>query len=448
MKKAFLVTWAFLLCGTGLALAQAPPAVPTPPAENAPPAPAPPQSTETAAPAPAPQLPEVDRRPWNPSLKQGSEWPYPEPPHSWLSGLCPDVGLVEFWLRADYLFWALKGSPLPALVTTSPPNSRGILDLPGTSVLIGNSDVNRGGFSGGHFAGGVWLDDYQLFGLEGSYFFLAERSTNQAAASSGAAGSPTLGRPFFNVLSNMQDAELLAIPGQQAAAIAVNLTTSLQGAEATGVVGVSCTDDYRLEMLIGFRYLQLDDKLGIGQEIAFVPNAPVSAGSRITQFDEFDVRNRYYAGQLGARAETCFHGWLLGLAGKLALGGNEERASIAGASTFMPASGVPLVSSGGVLALPSNSGRFVHGRFAVVPEVDVQLGYQLGRHVRLFAGYTFLYWSDVVRAGNQIDTSVNATQVPVVRPAGPLTGPARPAFSFHETDFWAQGGTFGLEFRY
>ena len=100
------------------------------------------------------------------------------------------------------------------------------------------------------------------------------------------------------------------------------------------------------------------------------------------------------------------------------------------------------------MALPSNSGRFVHGRFAVVPELDVRLGYQLSRHARLFAGYTFLYWSEVVRAGDQIDTSLNATQVPVVRPAGPLLGPARPAFSFHGTDLWAQGGTFGLEFRY
>src|SRR5438132_7427763 len=278
----------------------------------------------------------------------------------------------------------MKGGRLPALVTTSPPNSRGILGLPGTTVLLGNTDANRGAFSGGRFAGGVWLDDDQICGFEGTYFFLAERSSSQGATSSGLSGSPTLGRPFFNVPSNMQDAQLLAIPGQQAANIAVSLSTSLQGAEATGVVDVWGSEYVRLELLIGFRFLELDDKLRLAQQITFVPNAPVNAGSVITQADEFDVGNRYYAGQLGLRAESCYRGWLLGLAGKLALGGNEEIASIAGASRFTPPVGNPLVSSCGVLALPSNSGRFVHGRFAVVPELDVRVGYQLSRHARLF----------------------------------------------------------------
>lgn len=446
MKKCLLASLATLLSAAGLALAQAPAPMAPSPMQNAQSAPVLPSVAESPTSAPAPEALPVDRRPWNPSLKQGSEWPYPEPPHGWLSGRCPDW--EEFWLGADYLLWAIKGGRLPALVTASSPDSRGILGLPGTSVLIGNTEVNRGAFSGGRFTGGVWLDDDQVFGFEGGYFFLAERSANQVAASTGAANSPTLGRPFFNVVTNLEDGQLLAIPGQQAARIMVSLTTSLQGAEATGIVGVWGGDHFRLDMLVGFRYLELDDKLGIAQQILFLPNAPVNPGSVVTQADAFDVRNRYYAGQLGVRAETCYQGLLFGLVGKLALGGNEETASIAGASRFARPGGNPLVSSGGVLALPSNSGRFVRGQFAVVPEVGIQLGYQLTPHLRLFAGYTFLYWSDVVRAGDQIDPGLNAAQVPVVRPAGPLGGPARPAFSFHGTDLWAQGGTFGLELRY
>jgi len=447
MTKGFFGSLATLLAGAGLVLAQVPPPVPAPSGgEAAPPSPAAAPAAENAAPAPMPAAPAVDQRPWNPSLKQGTQWPYPEPPHGWLSGLCPDLG--EFWLSADYLLWAIKGGRLPPLVTTSPPNSLGILGHPGTSILIGNQDVSQGAFSGGHFAGGVWLDDDHIFGFEGTYFFLAEQSQTFNAASSGAPNSPTLGRPFFNVITNREDAQLLAIPGQQAASISVTSTTGLQGAEATGVIGLSGNDDCRLELLIGFRYLQLDDKLGIAQEITFLPNAPVNAGSVLNQADQFDVRNRYYAGQLGVRAESCYHGLLLGLVGKLALGANEETANIAGASRFAPPSGNPLVSPGGLLALPTNSGRFTRSQFAVVPEFSVQLGYQLAPHLRLFAGYTFLYWSDVARSGDQIDRGLNTTQIPVVRPAGPLVGPARPAFSFRETDFWAQGGSFGLEFRY
>jgi hypothetical protein len=455
MKKSFLGSFATLLSSVGLALGQFPqPPPPPPPGEAAQPAateatapaPAPAAAAENAAPAPGSESPPVDRRPWNPSLKQGIQWPYPESPHNWLSGLCPD--LEEFWLSADYLLWAMRAERLPALVTTSPPNSLGILGQPGTSVLIGNTDVNQGAFSGGHFAGGVWLDDDHSFGFEGTYFFLAEQSRTFSVASSGGANSPTLARPFFNVLTGLEDAELLALPGQQAAGITVAATTYLEGAEATGVVGLCGGGHYCLEMLIGFRYLDLKEELNIGQHTTFLPNAPVNAGGEIDQADQFATRNHLYAGQLGLRAEACWNGLLLGLVGKLAMGANEETVNIAGVSRFAPASGTALVSPGGLLAVPTNSGHFTRSPFAVVPELGVQLGYQLSRHVRFFAGYTFLYWSTVVRPGNQIDRVLNPMQVPVVGPPGLLTGPARPAFSFHESDFWAQGGNFGLEFRY
>jgi hypothetical protein len=80
----------------------------------------------------------------------------------------------------------------------------------------------------------------------------------------------------------------------------------------------------------------------------------------------------------------------------------------------------------------------------VVPEVGVTLGYQFNDHIRAFAGYNFLYWNNVARAGNQVDTSVNTNLL-----APPLGGgPSRPAFSFNGSEFWAQGVTFGIEFRY
>jgi hypothetical protein len=60
-------------------------------------------------------------------------------------------------------------------------------------------------------------------------------------------------------------------------------------------------------------------------------------------------------------------------------------------------------------------------------------------------GYTFLYWSQVVRPGNQIDTTVNTTQVPTHPEFGPLTGPAQPMVPFRTTDFWAQGISLGVE---
>jgi hypothetical protein len=68
--------------------------------------------------------------------------------------------------------------------------------------------------------------------------------------------------------------------------------------------------------------------------------------------------------------------------------------------------------------------------------------------VRVFTGYNCMYWSRVVRPGNQIDTTVNLTQVPIHPSFGPLVGPAQPTVPLTQTDFWAQGIQFGLELRY
>ena len=59
-------------------------------------------------------------------------------------------------------------------------------------------------------------------------------------------------------------------------------------------------------------------------------------------------------------------------------------------------------------------------------------------------GYSFVYWSDVVLAGNQIDRNVNASQFA----GGPLNGVALPGVKFQETDFWVQGISTGAEFRW
>ena len=51
--------------------------------------------------------------------------------------------------------------------------------------------------------------------------------------------------------------------------------------------------------------------------------------------------------------------------------------------------------------------------------------------------------SSVARAGDQVDLRVNPnliTTTPV--------GPANPPFAIHDTNYWAQGVNFGLEFRY
>ena len=164
--------------------------------------------------------------------------------------------------------------------------------------------------------------------------------------------------------------------------------------------------------------------------------------------DSFNARSQFFGGQVGVRSEFDHGPFYAEFTGKVGMGDSHESILVNGATTLVPAAtGVPQVAPGGFLATATNSGRFVRDRFAVVPEVGINAGYQPCPLLRLFVGYTFLYWSDVVRAGDQIDRTVNLTAVPSSGTFGTLVGPARPTVPFRGTDFWAQGVTFGFELR-
>ena len=71
--------------------------------------------------------------------------------------------------------------------------------------------------------------------------------------------------------------------------------------------------------------------------------------------------------------------------------------------------------------------------------------------LKAFVGYNFLYWSNVIRPGDQIDTVIDVNRVPRFVPPGvivPDAGVQRPAVLFRETDFWAQGINFGVQYRW
>jgi hypothetical protein len=109
---------------------------------------------------------------------------------------------------------------------------------------------------------------------------------------------------------------------------------------------------------------------------------------------------------------------------------------------------------GGVFTQPTNIGRHVRNHFDVLPEEVVSLSYSPRTWLRIFTSYQFLYVDAVARPGDQINRNINATQTGLadaIRAAGigsAPTGPAQPVFSFHDSSFWAQGISFGLEFRY
>jgi hypothetical protein len=390
------------------------------------------------------------------------------------------------WLDADYLLWWVKKAPEPQpLVTTGTPDpltGAGVLGRPSTQVLFGGQDLPLSQFSGGRLQGGVWFGN---FGLEGGGFWLPERTRiaflgtpnalNPVPITGTVAGIPlttltfngglpvVLSVPLINALTGAETASLGTFPNAFAGGISASQSIELLGAEVNGAVGILHTECVDLTALAGFRYLQLREDFDFlverttqGGGVDFFLGNRLGTGNRIQTNDDFKTSNNFYGGQVGARGEVRIWRFALGGYGKVALGSMQERVDITGNTSLTPAgfggaTSQPVQSAvGGLLALHSNIGTYTQDKVVVVPEVGMTLGFQVCCWLRVTAGYSFLYASDVVRPGSAIDRTVNPTQLPTSAAfvaTGPI-GPARPAFNFQTTDFWAQGLNLGFALRF
>lgn len=361
-------------------------------------------------------------------------------------------GHGRFWGSAEFLLWWTKDGNVPPLVTGGTPASGGVPGRPGTTTLFGG-DLDYEERPGVRFTLGSWLNCDCTKGIELSYFFLDGGADGFGASSS----SAVLARPFFNVITGLPDVQLIAFPGISTGGVRVNSNSDLQGADLNMICNLCCqpaccetdcqTDccrkvSYRLDLLAGPRWLNLDEDLVITEQLTD------ATGTMFTVVDRFETRNNFYGGQIGARAEWQRGRCFVNVLGKVALGVTHQEVRITGTTVITEPGAAPSVQPGGLLALPTNIGSYSRDEFTVVPEIGVKVGCQVTDRVRAFAGYNFLYWSNVVRPGDQIDLAINPTQLPTADGPGRLVGPARPAFAFQDTDFWAHGISAGLEFRW
>jgi hypothetical protein len=313
-------------------------------------------------------------------------------------------------------------------------------------VLVGGA-IDNAARSGGRFRVGYWCDCGQTVGLEGGYFFLGPNSAPFSVGSPGA-GTAVIARPFFNAVTGAEDSQLVNVPGRLNGTVAGALDSRLQGGELNGICNVCCGCQGRVDLLAGFRYLELDEGLGIAEHITVDPGVPVTGGSTFVVNDQFGTRNRFYGGQLGLRAEARWGDFAVNASARFGLGVTQQSSDVAGSTLITQPGQAPVVRPGGLLALPTNSGHFTRDQFAFAPELGVNLAYQVTPNLRAFVGYSFLYWQHVARPGDQIDRVVNPTQLPLSGGPPQLVGAARPAQVLRDTDFWAQGFNIGVEFRY
>ena len=388
--------------------------------------------------------------------------------------ICSPPG--RFWLRADYLMWWTSGMKLPPLVTTSPQGTpqteAGVLGQPTTTVLFGGETVNNDGHSGFRTILGMWLDACHVWGVEFEYFSPGGQSSsfNQTSA-----GDPILARPYRDVVANQENSLFVAFPGftsgtttsDIAGTIAVDAREYFQSVGFATLYNLcsrnACCDPLdpsdcpmivtdppllfgrRIDLLTGLRYYNLSDSVAIVQNMTVTDRGNANNVTAFDVHDTFRARNDFYGGEIGLRAQAYRGRWSLEATTKIALGGNHQTVNIDGQSTVTPPGGS--LQPPGFLAANSNIGTYQRDVFAMIPQLNLELGYQWNCHWRAHVGYDVLYWGEVARSSDQIDVNVD-TQNTVFRTTPVTSVTPFPAFPNRQSSFYAHGVNVGAEYRF
>ena len=221
-------------------------------------------------------------------------------------------------------------------------------------------------------------------------------------------------------------------------------TLRMYGYEANALFRTGGDEAVQWHALVGLRYLDMRETLTLRGNTTFLDatgtfgGVAAPAGATVNLNDSFSTHNTFQGGQVGLEAEWRQSMTFLLVRGMCAMGDTHQSIVTNGSTGETAPDGSVVVTQGGLFTGAGNIGRSSHDEFSVIPEASVTVGVVLGDHLCLTAGYSFMYWSDVVRPGDQVDRVVNSSLVPLTT-TGVTTGPAAPTSSINRTDFWAHG---------
>jgi len=357
-----------------------------------------------------------------------------------------DLAMDRLEFRAEYLLWWTNNQRIPVLATTSTNGGFGFLGDPGTQTLLDEGTLGKSLRGGFRARAGYWFDECGRCGIDGSFFFLANQTT---FASFDSANTPTITRPIFAPNFPGEFGEIVAFPGISSGTLNVETTSKLWGFDMNIRRALCKTCESHSEVFAGYRTLGLNESLTINEFItAQAGNPSDPGGTVVTVSDSFQTRNRFHGGQVGYAMERTWDRWTVEGRGSVALGNTSQTVEIAGFQT-RTRPGQPMETfSGGLLATGPNLGAFERDRFSVVPEFTLNLGYWVTPVIKAYVGYNFLYWSNVARAGDQIDRVVDVTLVPNPPAGVPFSGQFRPQPTFTQANLVVNGIQFGLMGRW
>ena len=398
---------------------------------------APPPRMDMGSSAPSVAAPQAGRPPAGPVI------PAVPPPYSaWNPEFEAGIPLTghsghyypgnELYISAEALLWWLKGDHTPILGTAD-----------GVNPLLGGNNQPHDASGGARLMAGYWFSDDHVFGLEAGGFVLGQQSHTQTVTSF---GTTTLAIPAL--LTGTGNILLpIAGPGIGATgALRLQTISNLNGAELNARSNWIMGAHGFVDGLVGLRYVGLDEKLNFTAISSTQTPATGAFLERILS-DQIQTQNRFYGGQLGAIAEYRLGNWVFDFTGKIAMGTTQEVVTISGGSLVANTAGGSNIAANGLFTNGNNIGRFTRNQYSVIPEFGTTIGYNFTDRLRGFVGYNFLYMSRVVRPGQQLDQTISASQLRQVTGTTANSTTGLP-FAYQSGDFWAQGITLGLEWRY
>jgi hypothetical protein len=356
--------------------------------------------------------------------------------------------LHDLWIRADFMHLWVDGQNAPALVTTGRAGTdrdvAGKIGQLGTESIYGGM-LNDNGRSAGRVEIGRYLGDTGL-AISGSVLFTEDISDRFYADSQ---QYSILARPYVDVTpggtNNGESADLLQFNSDLRGNITVDSGTEFGGADALIRALLINQRGRQMESFVGYRFLQLDDRLSIHDERRYlVDGGGVDAGTLLEQTDNFSVDNRFHGATMGIRSTTSGDVWSFNTQVQLGIGVMHSSVAASGSSVRTdPQSGGGVITSRsdtGLLVRSTNSGVREFDELAVAPEIQLSVTRHFWNDWDVTIGYQFLYLSRVMRAAEQIDPLLNLSDLTT----GGFEGSRRPDPEGTYNDLLAHGITFGV----
>lgn len=329
------------------------------------------------------------------------------------------------WFSAEALLWFPQDRKTPPLVEVGPV---------GAEVNQFGNPIDSGIAPGFRFDFGRYFNGGKL-GIGGRFWAILGEEEDYSVSSN----DPTVGivRPFFNtngIGGPAFDQLIVSGLGPTIGGFSAQSEFDLIAAEAYGKILFDRTSNYRIDLIGGFSHFGIDDSL------ALTSNS-LQAGTQSTFNDLFDAENRFYGGQLGLETEIQKGRWSLRSLSKVHLGNMNQQVSIQGSSRsgLIPDPPGPGTDFTNGFFVQGQQGEYEQDEFTFAPELNLKLGYSIRSNIEFTVGYSFVYWSSVALAGEQITPIMDGTLLLSNTPGAQAAG-----YGIVDDGFWMQGIDLGL----